>query len=288
MSKSTGTTEITGSTLTAIAWLYLILMPASLFIAAWIVPSGNPVVTRALKLVDIAKSIGQNRPFLHYILAYSLWGLGQGASLSTTILFLNDRMKLGALFPFLMIALFTSTIVTIPLWMKLVPRIGRHRVWALALILSVVTRPLVLLLAPGASAIVPMLILTCVSGCVTAPWTFAPSSMLGDVIDYDLWKSRTNKAGNLYALNTLLIKATMAIGAGGAFMLLDGFHYKAGHSNTGLADVGLIICYMGLPGLFHTLTALLAWGFPLTARRQGIVRRRLEGRAVATLAQTRR
>jgi Na+/melibiose symporter-like transporter len=276
LSKISGTTQITGTSLSAIAWLYLVLMPTGLAVAAWIVPRGTPVVTRALRFVDILKSIIGNRPLIAYLLAYGLWGVGQGASLSTTLLFLNDRMKLGAVFPFLMIALFATTVLTIPLWMRAVAVIGRHRVWAISLILSAVTRPLVLLLAPGQASMWAMLALICLSGFLTAPWNFAPPSMLSDVIDYDLWKSRTNKAGNLFALNTLLVKATMAIGAGGAFVLLDAFHYQAGKTNSGAAETGLLVCYMVLPGVFHVLAGLLGWFFPLDARRQSILRRRLE------------
>ncbi len=274
--KVSGTTQITGASLSAIAWLYLLLMPTGLAIAAWIVPRGAPVVIRALRLIDILKSMIGNRPLLLYLLAYGLWGVGQGASLSTTLLFLNDRMKLGAFFPFLMIALFATTILVIPLWMRLVPRLGRHRVWSISLIASAVSRPLVLLVAPGPGAMAPMLALICLSAFFMAPWNFAPPSMLSDVIDYDLWKSRTNKAGNLFALNTLLVKATMAIGAGGAFVLLDAFHYQAGKTNTGVAETGMLICYMAIPAVFHILAGLISWNFPLDEKRQSIVRKRLE------------
>ncbi len=280
----TGTTQITGASLSAIAWLYLALMPASLVVAALIVPRGRPVVTRALKFIDIFKSIGRNKPLLHYGLAMGLWGLGQGASLSTTLLFLSDRMKLGAAFPFLMIGFFAATIVAIPLWMRLVPRLGRHRIWAVGLVLSVLTRPLVLFVPPGDGALWALIALTCLGAVLTAPGNFAPPSMLSDVIDYDLWQSRTNKAGNIFALNTLLLKATMAVGAGGAFMLLDAVHYHAGKTNTGVADLGLIVCYMGIPGMFHLLTGWLGWTFRLDARRHDIVRRRLEGRVAPAAA----
>jgi Na+/melibiose symporter-like transporter len=111
---------------------------------------------------------------------------------------------------------------------------------------------------------------------MTAPWNFAPTTMLSDVIDYDLWSSRTNKAGAIFALNTLLVKATMAIGAGGAFALLDRFHYHAGHPNTGSGEVGLVITYLVIPGVFHLLSAAAGWRFPLDARRQTILRRRLD------------
>lgn len=279
LSKISGTTQITGTSLSAIAWLYLVLMPTGLAVAAWIVPRGTPVVTRALRLVDILKSIVGNRPLTLYLLAYGLWGVGQGASLSTTLLFLNDRMQLGAFFPFLMIALFATTIMVIPLWMRLVPHLGRHRVWSVSLFASAVCRPLVLLVAPGAAAMWPMLALTCLSAVFMAPWNFAPPSMLSDVIDYDLWKSRTNKAGNLFALNTLLVKASMAIGAGGAFVLLDAFHYKAGKTNTGAPEVGMFICYLAIPAVFHVLAGVLSWNFPLDEKRQAIVRKRLENHA---------
>ena len=279
LSRTSGTTQITGATLSAIAWLYLLLMPTGLSFAAWVVPRGTPVVTKALRLIDIGRSIVANRPLQAYLAAYGLWGLGQGASLSTTIIFLTDRMKLGALFPFLMIALFGTTLLTIPLWMKLVPRIGRHRVWAVSLMLSALSRPLILLVAPGGGALLPVLALTCLNGCLTAPWNFAPPSMLSDVIDYDLWKSRTNKAGNFFALNTLLVKATMAIGAGGAFVLLSAFHYKVGSVNDTFGELGLIASYMIVPGILHILAGAMGWMFPLDARRQTIVRRRLESHA---------
>lgn len=283
LSRVSGTTQITGTSLSAIAWLYLVLMPTGLAVAAWIVPRGTPVVTRALRLVDIGRSIIGNRPLRLYLLAYGLWGVGQGASLSTTLLFLSDRMKLEAFFPFLMIALFATTLLAIPFWMRLVSRLGRHRVWAISLIASAVCRPLVLLIAPGETAKWPMMALICLSAVLTAPWNFAPPSMLSDVIDYDLWKSRTNKAGNLFALNTLLVKATMAIGAGGAFVLLDAFHYKAGRTNTGTAELGMLVCYLVIPAVFHILAGALSWNFPLDEKRQAIVRRRLENHAVIAL-----
>ncbi len=284
--RVTGTSGLTGESLTVIAWLYAALMPAGLIVAALIVPRGEPVITRTVRMLDVLKSVVRNRPLLFYVSAIGLWGFGQGFALSVTILFLSDRMRLASAFPFLMIAYFAATVVAIPIWMRLAPRFGRHRIWAVSLISSSLARPLALLIAPGAAALWPVLALTCLSAALTAPWNFAPPSMLSDVIDYDLWKSRTNKAGNLFALSTLLINVVMAVGAGGAFIVLDAFHYRVGKPNVGMADVGLLICYMAVPGVFHVLAGLLGWRFPLDARRQGILRRRLEGRGRAAANET--
>jgi len=243
-----------------------------------IVPRGEPIVSRALRLVDIGRSMASNRPLRVYFLAWGAWGLGQGAALSTTILFLSDRMRLGSFFPFLMIGYFAATVVAIPVWMRLMTRLGRHRVWSLSLAASAVARPLVLLLPIGPAAAGSMMALTCLSAVLSAPWNFAPPSVLSDVIDYDAWKSSANKAGAFFALNTLLVKITTALGSGGAFILLAAFHYRVGKPNGPNADLGLILAYMVIPGFFHLAAALFAWGFPLDARRQSIIRRRLEAR----------
>ncbi|HTX48963.1 MAG TPA: MFS transporter [Caulobacteraceae bacterium] len=282
--KFSGTTSITGQSLTAIAWLYLLLMPAGLLVAAVVAPSGLPVASQTLRLRHIVASVRYNLPLRSYLLAYGLWAIGQGAALSSTILFLSDRMRLASAFPFLMIALFATTIVAMPLWSWLSLHAGRHRAWAVSLALSALARPLALLVAPGVGGLWPMVALTCLSGLLTAPWNFAPPAMLSDVIDYDCWKSRTNKAGNIFALNTLLVKAGIAIGAGVAFALLDRFHYHAGRPNSGQGETGLLIVYMLIPGVLHLLSAAVGWGFPLNARRQTIVRRRLESRARALRA----
>ncbi|HEX3919736.1 MAG TPA: MFS transporter [Caulobacteraceae bacterium] len=275
----TGTTSLTGASLTAIAWLYAVLMPAGLIVAVWIVPRGVPVVAKTLRLIDIGKSILRNKPLRAYMLAYTFWGLGQGAALATTILFLSDRMQLADLFPFMMIAFFGATVAAIPIWMRMVPRFGRHRVWAISLIGSALARPIVLLLPIGHAAAIPLLVLTCLNAFMGAPWNFCPPSVLSDVIDHDTWESGTNKAGAFFALNSLSVKVTTAIGSGGAFILLDAFHYHVGKLNTGQADLGLIIAYMVIPGVLHCLAAYYAWRFPLDEKSQTEVRRQLEVRA---------
>jgi Na+/melibiose symporter-like transporter len=285
LAAGTGTTALTGSSLTVIVGLYILLMPASVVVSAVLVRGGRPVVSRPLRLMDIAKSLATNRPLILYYLAIGTWGLGQGASLSTILLFIDDRLGLGSAFPFIMIAYFGVTVLSIPLWMRLVPRLGRHRLWAVSLIGSALARPLILMVSPGPQALWPMLGLTCLNAALGAPWNFAPTSILSDVIDYDFWRSGANKAGNLFAFNTLLIKVTMALGAGGAFVLLSAFHYHAGKTNNaGGALTGLLLAYLLVPGVLHVLAGALAWVFPLDARRHAIVQRRLEGRSRAAPA----
>jgi Na+/melibiose symporter-like transporter len=101
-------------------------------------------------------------------------------------------------------------------------------------------------------------------------------------------RTRVNKAGNIFAFNTLLIKVTMAIGAGLSFTALDLFHYHVGGHNTSAAQTGLLLCYLVYPALLYFVAVLFAWRFPITARRhRAILRRIARGAAASPIAAER-
>jgi len=276
----TGTTALTGTALAGIAWLYAALMPAGILLAVFFVPTGNQHQERLATLRELWRSLRTNKPLWRYYSAISAWGLGQGCYLSVIIIFLTDYMKLGAFFPFLMIAFFAVQIVAMPFWHKAIARFGKHRVWVFSMVLDACSRPLILLFAPGSQAIVPLFALGAISAFLNAPANIAPGAILGDVVDYDLLKSRVNKAGNVFAFNTLLIKATMAVGAGLAFWILDAFEYQVGKINTSASNFGLMAAYLVFPALMYFVASSIAWNFPLTKNRHSIIRRRIESRPV--------
>ena len=138
--------------------------------------------------------------------------------------------------------------------------------------------PLVLLLPRGEAALPYLLPLGVVQAFLMAPANFLPGAVLGNVIDYDTLKTGTNKAGNLFAVQMVLIKVAMALGGAVAFNLLQLVGYKVGQPNTSLANNGLLAIFLGIPIVFHGAMAALAWNFPLGRRRQAIVSRRLQTR----------
>lgn len=207
----------------------------------------------------------------------TFWGLGQGAFSATIFIFISDYLRIAAFFPVLMILYFVAQIAALPLWFRIVRRIGKHRAWALGMICDVAMRPLVLLVAASGSPSLPALAgLILLGAFFGAPGNFAAAAILGDVVDYDLMKTRVNKAGRFFAFHIVLVKATMALGAGAAFLLLGFSGYVVGGANSASANAGLIACYLVLPALCWGAAAALAWRFPIDARRHEIIRRRLE------------
>lgn len=277
------TTQIDGSTLGLISWIYLAVMPAGLILAIIFVPQGRPVSSSPATIKGIAASLWRSRPLLRYFTIITAWGLGQGALMGTVFIFQTDYMQLGAYFPFIMIALFGSSILSLPLWTHVLKRMDRHRLWALCVAVPSLLAPLILLFPVGPAAFIPALCFAVFKGVTGAPQNFLPSAVLSDVIDYDTMKTGSNKAANFFAFQNIIIKIAMAVGGAMAFWVMDLSGYQIGKANTDTANMGLLFAYMGIPIAFHLLTAMLAWNFPIDSRRHRIIQRRLEGRRVPDL-----
>jgi Na+/melibiose symporter-like transporter len=107
----------------------------------------------------------------------------------------------------------------------------------------------------------------------------APAAILADVVDYDQWKSGTNKAGNYNAFLVITQKAAIALGSAAGYLLLDLFGYdiKGGH-NGAAATSGFLLTLVYVPCALYMLAALFMWNFPIDRRRHSVIRRRLDTR----------
>jgi Na+/melibiose symporter-like transporter len=72
----------------------------------------------------------------------------------------------------------------------------------------------------------------------------------------------------------------VAFGGGMAFVLLGWFHYDVVHPKTNgpAANVAMLIVFAVVPTVLKFSSLAVLWRYPLDARRQTIVRRRLEQR----------
>lgn len=271
-----GRSEIDGNILRIIAWTYVILMPLGIIVSVWIVPQGERTVHKATHLAEVMKTIARLKPAQRHFTATLLWALGQGVILGCAFIFYGDYMQMGRHFAIIMGLLFLVQVVSLPFWSKILPKFDRHRVWAACVGGSALVGILVLLVPKGDAGLYPVICLVFVQGILMAPGNFLPGAILGDVIDYDLMKSGSNKAGNLFAVQMVLIKIAMAFGGGIAFNALAAFGYHVNKPNTHAAEVGLVITFIFVPACFHIAMAILAWNFPIDRRRQRIVCQRLQ------------
>jgi Na+/melibiose symporter-like transporter len=213
-----------------------------------------------------------------YCAAITFWGLGNGAFSSVLLIVFADYLKLDNHFPFMMVAFFVVQTVTMPIWMKLIAKFGKHRSLAFSWIIDLLSRGAVLFFVPGEINIVLVYGLVVVIAALNGASYIAPMAILGDVIDYDILKTSKNKAASFAALNSLLVKISNALGIAVALPTLGMFGYVMGVEADFTAWVGLMIAYVGIPGVTYAIASWLIWFFPIDARRHSIIVRRIETR----------
>ena len=273
----TGTSEIGPPVINGIAWVFILLMPLSALLAIRFVPRGAELARQPPQpLRQTIKDLKFNRPLWRFVLAQAVWGIGQGMFLSVIFIFMRDYLQLGDKFAVLMIWFFVVQTVSMPVWARLMGKFGKHRCWAFSWAVYSLVQPVVLLFEPESDVFVPAMLIVTVTAFINAASYIAPMALLGDIADYGTLKSGSNNTGNYFAIQTLLQKATMGVGAGVAFPLLALFGYQIGAANSGDALFGLILAYIIIPALTSVAAAVILWNFPIDSRRHGIIRTRLE------------
>jgi len=276
LSPFTGTTEIGGESLEAIAWLFIIVLPLSILGAVVYVPNGRTVSATNTGFREVFASVKSNKPFLRFVGAMGLWAFGQGVHFSLVFLIMRDYLGLGEQFAVLMIISSVIQLFAMPLWAKLMNRFSKHRTWAFSWAFGALWTPLLLLFEPGSAPFWPVLGFMLIGSAINAASWIAPRAVLGDVIDYDILRTKTNNAGKYFSVNTLLDKMMIGVGVGFSFPILSLFGYEIGGENDSLAIFGLLFCYLGLPLFTHVGAAAILWNFPIDARRHAIIKKRID------------
>jgi len=278
MSPFTGSTAITPVAMSGIAWFFVFLFPLSTLISVSFVPQGARFSAAGAGLGTLIQSVRINKPLWRYCAAIAFWGLGNGAFSSVLLIVFADYLQLGDHFPFMMVVFFVVQTVTMPVWMKLIGRYGKHRSLAFSWIIDLISRAAVLFFVPGEVNLILVYGLVIVIAALNGASYIAPMAILGDVIDYDILKTGRNKAASFAALHSLLVKISNALGIAVALPTLGLFGYEMGVPPDLLAWAGLMIAYVGIPGVTYAVASWLIWFFPIDARRHGIIIKRIETR----------
>ena len=278
MSPYTGTTAITPAGMTGIVWFFIILFPISTLMSVSFVPQGVRYTDSGGGLLSLIRSIRNNKPLWRYCSGILFWGVGNGAFSAVILIIFADYLKLDTHFPFMMVVFFVVQTATMPIWMKLIGHFGKHRSLAFSWLIDIASRAIVLFFVPGEVNIYLVYGLVVITAALNGASYIAPMAILGDVIDYDTLKTGKNRAASFAALNSLLVKISMAIGLAVALPTLGLFGYEMGVEADSMARLGLMICYVGIPTVTYLIAAWLFWFFPIDARRHSIIIRRIETR----------
>jgi Na+/melibiose symporter-like transporter len=155
-----------------------------------------------------------------------------------------------------LIAYFAAGAAGLPAWVWLSRRVGKARAWFAAMILSIVAFVWAFFLGPDS---VPAYFAICMmSGVGLGADLALPPSLLADVIDTDEARGAGRNEGAYFGLWSLTTKLNLALAAGIALPLLQGYGYAPGADNPPQALFVLAAVYALLPcGLKAVAAAVL-------------------------------
>lgn len=267
--------DITPKTLHIMGWIIIGAMPLA-WVTIFRARENRLVANASPNLLALVKSIGGSKPFWNYFAAFVTAGLGNGIHLVLVYMFLDQYLGIGEVVLVSTLTYVLTQLAGLPLWLKISSYVGKHRAWAIGQALYAIFHFAVLWLPRGPESFYPFLVLTALSGLSTSVLMFAPMAVLGDVVDYDTMKTRVNRSGSFFALQTLVMKANFAVGGAlGLFAVaLLGFDPKGGNSEEVMDS--FVFFFVLAPQVLSLISCAIIAKFPLDRRRQSIVARKLE------------
>lgn len=232
---------------------------AVLLALAWIAWQGAVAPTaRPLTLGVLPRSHPLRQPrFLRLLAVFVVNGTASAVPATLVLFFVQDRLQApAAIEPAFLATYFLCAALSLPLWLRLVPRLGLARTWLAGMALAVGV--FVWAATLGTGDVVAFLAVCALSGVALGTDLALPSALLTGLMD-ELGE-RGQREGAYLGWWNFAAKLNLALAAGLALPLLGAFGYTPGARDTD-ALWTLTVAYCLLPcglkllaaGLLHTL-----------------------------------
>jgi Na+/melibiose symporter-like transporter len=230
---------------------------------AWarsLVPHGGVSVT-----ARPSRSPLREPAFRRLLAVFVLNGTASAVPATLVLFFVQDRLQASpALEPAFLGVYFLSAALAMPLWLRLVPRLGLARTWLAGMVLAVLTFAWAATL--GAGDAVPFLVVCALSGIALGTDLALPGALLAGLIGQ--LGERGRAEGAFFGWWNFAAKLNLALAAGLALPLLGFFGYEPGARDPAALQT-LTIAYCVLPCVLKLLAAAALVGLVLRAPPPG-------------------
>jgi len=271
------THEFTAGTLRWTAIIAGIALPVMTLLAVVFVPNGTaPRAHAARASRDPWRAVFHNRPLLIYALMFALIGLANGVLAGVLFFFFDSYLQQGKTMAGIFLIALPVGALAVPVWGYLCRKLGKHRAWAVgtaASAIAILGYGFVPVGSAGTwwlTAVHVLVIASYVSYAVASP------AVLADVVDYGRWRFGADFGGTYFSFYSLMYKAAPQVGAAMGIAMLGwfGFDPKAQMQSED-AQFGLLFVFCAVPAALLLIATVMVWRFPIDARRQAIIARRL-------------
>lgn len=189
------------------------------------------------------------------LVALTLNALANAIPATLFLLFVADGLGLERSWAAGLLGLyFLSAALSMPLWTRVIPKVGPRRAWMGAISLAIASFAWAVFLPPGAGLAFAAICL--ISGIALGAELTCPSLLLGQQLEHDGTRGRDE--GVVFGVWGLLAKLALAAAAGIVLPAIEGLGYSPGEAATAGASL-LHLAYAGLPSLLKLIALVAVW-----------------------------
>jgi Na+/melibiose symporter-like transporter len=250
-----------GMTLQLNSWLVI----GTLFIAAavlFVVPDDNPTYLPKNQVKDALTLIWRPSPFRQLIVSFLLNGAGNAIPATLFLFYVSYVLQVPEMAGPLLFLYFVCAAVSVPFWIWISSSLGKHRTWHWSILIAC----LLFFWTPflGEGDLMLYIFIVIGTGITTGCDLIIPSSMNGDLVEWDTAENGCRRPGMLFAIWGTTTKLSYALAIGIAFPLLDLFTFSAGGENSPDALMALAVLYGGPCIAFKVLALYTMRKYPIT------------------------
>jgi Na+/melibiose symporter-like transporter len=263
----------------AIAVFAIMLLVPSVALAAGVLPEPDVKLKTHAPIWATLKFLFRDGAARRVILVDLIVSTSGGAIGAIFFFFARFALGLPNLAGTLLLAFFVSGFVSIPFWIWLAGRIGKHNTLLASLAYSVLSTPILFVIPKGdfVFAFVSFIVVGLNYG---AP-AFLLRAMMADIADADAAENDAERAGVMYSILALTNKFGLGWAVGIAFGVLAWLGFDPKAVNDAAAIEHMRLFYVALPVALSALAGLVMLGYPLTEARQRSLRAEVDRRRAA-------
>lgn len=222
-----------------------------------------------ISLREAGKLLTRNKPFALITIAMFVATIAEVFRQTVTVFFAREIIgieNIGIIY----VLYFAIALATIPIWNFIASRIEKHRAFALALSIILITNLAMFLLQPGQTTF--FIILFAVKGSCYGALALLPGAMIADTADVDTALTGDRQQGLFFAISAMVQKLGFALGQGIPLVLLGwiGFDATGGNSEESLAWLSFV--YGILPAIVVAFAIAAIIPYALNAQRHNQIR----------------
>lgn len=245
-----------------------ILVIATLVMASvllFFVPDNKPTKLPDTQVRDALRLLFRPSPFRQLIVSFLCNSAANAIPATLFLFYVTYLLKAPEQAGALLFLYFICASVSVPFWVWVSKKWGKQKTWHRSILIACfffIWTPFF-----GEGDILLYSVVVICTGFTTGCDLILPSSMNGDLVEWDAVENGYRRPGLLFAIWGTTTKFSYALAIGIAFPLLDLFGFSAGEANDQVALTALA-CLYGIPCIIFKFIALyMMRNYPITESR---------------------